>query len=119
MISKKTVRKVLIFANQPEQKVLGFDGRTAKLAGFVTSEEDNPPGSLSISFEHKFLILSKCRVLRLNLILIEPPKSNKRRIRLTVCFSENTGIQFPNFITLTSNALIVRHDEGSETFLAV
>src|SRR5262245_21337979 len=64
MISQKTVRKVFVFANQTEQQVLGLDRRATELASFVAGEEDNPPCSLSVSFEHKFLILSSL-VLRL------------------------------------------------------
>src|SRR5438477_8621001 len=61
MISQETVGQVLIFADQSQQQMLSFDGRTSKLASFVASEEDDPPCSLSISFEHSRLILSCSR----------------------------------------------------------
>ena len=34
--------------------MLGFDGRAAELAGLVPGEEDHPPCSFSVSFEHNF-----------------------------------------------------------------
>src|SRR5438105_13516114 len=58
MISQETISQILIFADQSQQQVLGLDCGTTELAGFVTSEENDPAGSFSVSFEHKFLILS-------------------------------------------------------------
>ena len=42
----------LPFADQPEQQVLGLDGIAAELAGLVAGEEENPPGSFRVPFEH-------------------------------------------------------------------
>ena len=83
MISQETISKILVFANQTQQQVLGLDRRATELAGFVASEEDDPPGSLCVSFEHKFLILSMPGIAA-DLILNEPPKSNKRQTRTEV-----------------------------------
>ena len=47
MNSEKTIGQILIFADQTQQQVLGFDRRAAELAGFVASEEYNPPCSFS------------------------------------------------------------------------
>src|SRR6266481_4698694 len=61
MISQETIGEIFIFADQPEQQVLGFNRRASELAGLVASEEYNPPCSFSISFEHSLLILSCSR----------------------------------------------------------
>ena len=56
MISQETIGQVLVFADQSEEQMLGFDCRAAKLTGFVASEEDDPAGSLSVSFEHILIL---------------------------------------------------------------
>src|SRR6266850_1839941 len=102
MISQEAVRQVLVFADQPQKQVFRFDGRASELAGLIAGEEDHPPCSLSVSFEHIFDSL-KCRsscgfwawnpgstttltslrthTLRLLLILNEARKSNNNFIR--------------------------------------
>ena len=42
MISQETIGQILVFADQSEEQMLGFDGRATELAGFVASEEDDP-----------------------------------------------------------------------------
>ena len=54
VISQEAVGQVLVFADQSQKQMLGFNGGASELAGFIASEEDDPPCSLSISFEHKF-----------------------------------------------------------------
>src|SRR6266571_155990 len=103
VVSQESVRQILVFADQAKQQMLGLDGRTAKLTGFVSSEEDHPPCSFSVSFEHIFMILSSAAcpcgplhwnfrtttscnpattsILRLFLILNEELSSNNNFIR--------------------------------------
>src|SRR5689334_1376925 len=40
-ISKKTIGQILIFPNQPKQKMLSLDRRTSELAGLIASEKDH------------------------------------------------------------------------------
>src|SRR5262249_46011968 len=57
MISEKTIDQVLVFPNQPQQQVLGFDRPTTELAGLVTSEEDHSARSFCVAFKHmRFLV---------------------------------------------------------------
>ena len=49
---EKTVGQRLVFPQQAQQQMFGFDIRTAELAGFVAGEEDHPPGLLRITFKH-------------------------------------------------------------------
>src|SRR5215510_5610725 len=63
MISKETISQILIFADQSEKHMLGFDRRAPELAGFIAGEEYDPSCSLGISFEHSLLILSSSRHL--------------------------------------------------------
>src|SRR5215813_860439 len=52
MILEKTIDQVLVFANQPQQQVLGFDRHTTELARLVTSEKDYSPRSFCVAFKH-------------------------------------------------------------------
>src|SRR5205809_3227640 len=63
MISKETICQILIFADQSEKQMLGFDRRAPELASFIAGEEYDPSCSLGISFEHNLLILSCSRHL--------------------------------------------------------
>src|SRR5207244_6680796 len=58
MISKETISQILIFADQSEKQMLGFDRCAPELASFIACEEYDPSCSLVISFEHNLLILS-------------------------------------------------------------
>ena len=49
---QKTVGQRLIFAQQTQQQMLGFDIRAAELAGLVAGEKDDPPGLFRITFKH-------------------------------------------------------------------
>ena len=51
--TQETVRQRLVFAQQAEQQVFGFDVGTAELAGFIPREEDHPPRFLRITLKHK------------------------------------------------------------------
>ena len=42
VVSQETIGQVFVFADQPQQKMLGFDRRAPKLASFVASEEYDP-----------------------------------------------------------------------------
>src|SRR5262245_34597153 len=79
MIPQEPISQVLVFANQSQQQVLGFDRRATKLASLVASEENDPSGSLCISFKHKFLILSNAGNTAVT-ILIDAHKSNNIEI---------------------------------------
>ena len=61
MISQESISQVLIFADQSQKQMLGFDGRASELASFIAGEEYNPSCSLSVSFEHSLLIISCSR----------------------------------------------------------
>ena len=50
--AKKFLRQLFVFAQQAEQNVLCLNGLRAKLAGFVTGEENDAASFLSITFEH-------------------------------------------------------------------
>jgi hypothetical protein len=39
MISQETIGQVLVFADQSEEQMLGFDCRATKLAGFVRAKK--------------------------------------------------------------------------------
>src|SRR6478672_532617 len=45
IISEKTIGQDLVFANQSQQQVLGFDRYTAELTGLITSKENRSPRS--------------------------------------------------------------------------
>src|SRR5256885_1975696 len=53
MRTQKTIRQSLIFAQQPEQEVLGLNVRRTELACLIPGEENDSPGLLRIAFEHK------------------------------------------------------------------
>ena len=50
--SQEAVGQRLIFPQQPQQQVFGFDARTAELAGFIAGEKDHPAGLFGIAFKH-------------------------------------------------------------------
>src|SRR6516162_2539941 len=52
MRPQKPIRERFILAQEPKQQVLRLDVRRTKLTGFVTSEEDDPPGLFRVPFEH-------------------------------------------------------------------
>ena len=56
--AQKTVRQRLIFAQQSQQQVLGFDIGTAELAGFVTGEKDHATCLFRIPLKHSSSVLS-------------------------------------------------------------
>src|SRR5207245_7721557 len=58
MISKETISQILVFADQSEKQMLGFDRRASELASFIAGEEYDPSCSLGISFEHSILLVS-------------------------------------------------------------
>ena len=45
-------RKSLAFANQAQQEMLGLDRNAAELTGLVAREEEDPPRSFRVTFEH-------------------------------------------------------------------
>ena len=51
---KNAAGQPFAFADQPEQQVLGLNRDRAKLAGFVSGEEQNATRSFSVAFEHPF-----------------------------------------------------------------
>ena len=53
--AQETIGERLVFAQQAEQKVLGFNIGRAELAGLIAREEDDPPCLLRIAFEHGVL----------------------------------------------------------------
>src|SRR5579859_893250 len=55
--TQETVGQGLIFAQQAEQQVLGFDIRASELAGLISGEEDDTPGFFSVSLEHSSSVL--------------------------------------------------------------
>ena len=50
--AQEPVRQRFVLAQQSQQQVLGFDVRTAELAGLIPREEDHSPGLLRIPFKH-------------------------------------------------------------------
>src|SRR5437870_12290178 len=58
MISKETISQILIFADQYEKHMLGFDRRAVGLASLIAGEEYEPSCSVGISFEHRLVMLS-------------------------------------------------------------
>ena len=50
--AKKAVGECLVFAEEPEQEMLGLDVRGAELAGLIPGEEDDAPRFFCIAFEH-------------------------------------------------------------------
>ncbi len=51
--TQETVRQRLVFAQQAEQQVFGFDVGAAELAGLVAREKDHSSRLLRVSLEHK------------------------------------------------------------------
>jgi hypothetical protein len=51
--AQEAVGQRLVLAQQAQQQMLGFDIRTAELAGFVPGEKDDPAGLFGITFKHK------------------------------------------------------------------
>ncbi len=51
---QEPVRQRLVFAQQPEQQVLGLDVGAAELAGLVPREEDHPSRLFRVSFKHNY-----------------------------------------------------------------
>src|SRR5262245_19211044 len=49
---QETIGQVLVFSQQSEKQVLGFDRHAAELAGLITSEEDHSPRSFCVAFKH-------------------------------------------------------------------
>src|SRR5258708_3247129 len=49
---EKTIGQRLILTKEPEQKVLGLDVGTSKLAGLISCEEDDPARLFGITFKH-------------------------------------------------------------------
>src|SRR6266516_3270978 len=83
MLSIETISQILIFADQSEKQMLGFDRRAPELASFIAGEEYDPSCSLGISFEHSLLILSCSRHLATRAPLRLIPWSTRR---LRGCF---------------------------------
>ena len=50
--AKKAVGECLVFAQEPEQEMLGLDIGGAELAGLIPGEEDDAPRLFCIAFEH-------------------------------------------------------------------
>jgi hypothetical protein len=48
----KAFEEELVFAEQAEEEMLGFDVGRAVLAGFVTRREEGAAGLLGVAFEH-------------------------------------------------------------------
>ena len=51
--AQEPVRERLVFAQQAEEQVFGFDIGTAELAGLVPREEDHPSRLLRVSLKHR------------------------------------------------------------------
>ena len=51
--AQKPVRERLVFAQQSQEQMFGFDIGTAELAGLVPREEDDPSRLLRISLKHR------------------------------------------------------------------
>ena len=49
---KDPARQPLAFPDQPQKQVLRFDRDAPQLAGLVASEEQDPPRSFRVAFEH-------------------------------------------------------------------
>src|ERR1022692_751115 len=49
---QEAVGKGLVLAQQAQEQMLGFNIRTAELAGLIAGEKDHPPGLLRITFKH-------------------------------------------------------------------
>src|SRR5438552_13094182 len=55
MISKETIRQILIFADQSEKQMIGFDRRAPEMASFIAGEAYDRSCSVSIAFKHNML----------------------------------------------------------------
>src|SRR5690349_17340078 len=52
-ITKEPVGQVLVFTDESQQQMFGFNRGATELTGLVPSEENNPTSSFRISFKHK------------------------------------------------------------------
>ena len=52
MGTQKAVGECLVFAQQAQQQVFGFDIWRTELAGFVTSKKDYSPRLFCVAFKH-------------------------------------------------------------------
>jgi hypothetical protein len=50
--AQEPVGQGLVFSQQPEQQVFGFNIRRAELAGLIPGKKDNAPGFLRVAFKH-------------------------------------------------------------------
>jgi hypothetical protein len=50
--AKKAIGEILVFADETQQEVFGFNRRTAELGGFVAGKEYDAPRSLGVSLKH-------------------------------------------------------------------
>jgi hypothetical protein len=55
--TQEPVGQGLIFAQQTEQQVFGFDIRAPELAGLISGEENDTPGFFCVSLEHSSSVL--------------------------------------------------------------
>src|SRR5579872_6758901 len=53
--AQKTIGQGFVFAQEPEQEVLGLDIRRPELTGFIARKKDDAPGFLCITFKHNTL----------------------------------------------------------------
>src|ERR1039458_10033097 len=53
--AQETVRQGLIFAQEPQQQMLGLYIRRPELACFVARKENDAPGFLRVTFKHNAL----------------------------------------------------------------
>src|SRR5882762_9265305 len=53
--AQESISQGLVFAQEPQQQVLGFYIRRPELAGFVARKENYAPGFLRITFKHNAL----------------------------------------------------------------
>src|SRR2546425_4492207 len=58
MRAQETIGQGFVFAQKPQQQVLGLNVGRAELAGLITRKEDDAPGFLRITFKHIALPLS-------------------------------------------------------------
>src|SRR5580693_8792406 len=81
MRAQEAVGQRLVFAQQPQQQVLGFYIRRAELAGLIPRKEDHAPCLLRIPFEHDLLLPATgvSQAARLSSRPAIPPASTLRR----------------------------------------
>ena len=58
--AQKTIGQGLIFAQEPQQQVLGLDVRRPELACFVARKKNDASGFLRITFKHNALPPDSC-----------------------------------------------------------